>query len=135
LNIIADCRDAGAVDQHITDRQIPDAVVEACHVAAFDQDLAMLRGIRRRSSRGFGAPRNGCGSRQPLQHGTSSNSHGFLPYLIESVAQVCRHEEWAKPNSRRGFERTGNRAILQVVILRLREPAGIESAADQEGTS
>ncbi len=31
----------GAVDQHIADRQISDALVEACHIAALDQDPAV----------------------------------------------------------------------------------------------
>jgi len=89
-------RDAGTVDQHIADRQIPDTLVEACHVAALDHDLAMRGCFRRRSSRGFDTRRNGCGGCQPLQHGTSSNSHGFLPYLTGSVAQVCWQNEWGK---------------------------------------
>jgi hypothetical protein len=31
----------GAVDQHIADRQISDALVEACHIAALDQEPAV----------------------------------------------------------------------------------------------
>jgi|307.fasta_scaffold1005405_1 hypothetical protein len=31
----------GAVDQHIADQQISDTLVEACHIAALDQDLAV----------------------------------------------------------------------------------------------
>jgi hypothetical protein len=59
----------------------------------------------------------------------------WLPDLIGSVAQVCGQKEWAMPKSRRGSGRTGNLAILQVVMQRPREPAGNESSAEQERTS